>query len=274
MCRHVVHNETTFPYHSLTSALHQSSPKSSSVSSGFFNGGSNGNGGSLIDTGDNNFNGDSVFNDGNGRGSDALGCDGSNGDGNHIIDLIGANQNYAENLNGTENGHESGAAHINSEGSSGSTSVLDVCEPVEPKYFKSAVGKPEWDAAMNEEIEALRKQGTWMLVLLPSGKNVVGSKWIYKIKKNSDDSISRYKARLVAQGYSTQEKGLDYDETFSLVVRHSTVKIILALAAIHKWDIRQLDVKNAFLHGDLKEEVYMSQPQGFVDDQHPGFVCF
>lgn len=109
---------------------------------------------------------------------------------------------------------------------------------------------------MTEEIEALKKQGTWDLVPLPTGKNIVRSKWVYKLKKNPDGTISRYKARLVAHGYS-QEKGLDYEETFSPVVKHSTVSLILALVAIYRWNLRQLDVKNAFIHDDLKEEVYM-----------------
>lgn len=88
-----------------------------------------------------------------------------------------------------------------------------------------------------------------------------------KIKKNPDGSISRYKARLVAQGFS-QKYGLDYDETFSPVVRHSTVRLIFTLAALQGWKLRQLNVKNAFLHGDLKEEVYMRQPQGFEHHIH------
>lgn len=125
---------------------------------------------------------------------------------------------------------------------------------------------------MLEEINALQQQGTWTLVHCPKPKNIVGSKWIYKIKRNPDGSISRYKARLVAQGFS-QEKWLDYFETFSPVVRHGTVRIILALVAMNDWELRQLDVKNAFLHGDLKEEVYMTQPQGFVDTKHPNYVC-
>ncbi|XP_004305316.1 PREDICTED: uncharacterized protein LOC101302857 [Fragaria vesca subsp. vesca] len=137
----------------------------------------------------------------------------------------------------------------------------DITDIVEPKSFRAAAGKAEWDQAMLEEIEALQKQGTWTLVPCPSNRNIVGSKWIFKVKKNPDGSISRYKARLVAQGFS-QSKGLDYDETFSPVVRHNTVRMILALAAMNNWELRQLDVKNAFLHGVLKEEVYMSQPQG------------
>lgn len=98
--------------------------------------------------------------------------------------------------------------------------------------FKAAIGKIEWDQEMLEEIEALEKQGTWSLVLCPNDRNVVGRKWICKVKKNPDGSVSRYKERLVAQGFS-QAKGLDCDETFSHVVRHSILRIILALAAMN-----------------------------------------
>ena len=103
---------------------------------------------------------------------------------------------------------------------------------------------------MKEEIDALHSQRTWSLVPLPSRKNLVGCKWIFSIKKNVDGSIARHKARLVAQGFS-QEPGLDYGETFSPVVKPTTVRLVLALAAHFGWDLRQLDVKNAFLHGTL-----------------------
>ncbi|CAL9017223.1 unnamed protein product [Prunus brigantina] len=112
---------------------------------------------------------------------------------------------------------------------------------------------------MQEEIDALHMQGTWTLVPNPGNKNIVGSKWIYKIKRNSDGSIARHKARLVAQGFS-QEQGLDFSETFSLVVCHTTVRLILSLAAMNKWQLRQLDVKNTFLHGELEEELFMKHP--------------
>jgi len=125
---------------------------------------------------------------------------------------------------------------------------------------------------MQEEIDALHAQGTWDLVPLPYAKNLVGCKWVYRIKKNTDGSIARHKARLVAKGFS-QEEGIDYNETFSPVVKPTTVRLVLALAAQFHWPLRQLDVKNAFLYGILQEEVYMTQPRGFTSKLYPDFVC-
>ncbi|XP_068304241.1 uncharacterized protein [Pyrus communis] len=160
------------------------------------------------------------------------------------------------------------SAHV----SGGFSFLADITNCEEPRTFKAASLKPEWQIAMQEEFNALKTQGTWILVPPPSNWSVIGSKWVYKVKKNPDGSISRFKARLVAHGY-TQEQGLDYSETFSPVVRHTTVRLILALATQFNWQLRQLDIKNAFLHGDLVEDVYMKQPQGFVDATCPGHVC-
>ena len=101
---------------------------------------------------------------------------------------------------------------------------------------------------------------------------MVTCKWVYRLKRNADGSIARYKARLVAQGY-LQQHGFDYDETFSPVVKPATIRLLLALAMNNGWELRRLDVSNAFLHGILKEEVYMRQPQGSVDSQFPSHVC-
>ena len=140
-----------------------------------------------------------------------------------------------------------------------------------PSYFITSK-YPHWVEAVDSEFTSLQQQHTWSLVPLPPNKNVVGCKWVYKVKTNSDGSISRFKARLVARGY-LQQYGLDYAETFSLVVKPTTVRIILALAVHFGWSLRQLDVSNAFLHGVLQEEVYMSQPPGYKDQSKPHHAC-
>ncbi|KAM2004613.1 hypothetical protein ACFX15_028040 [Malus domestica] len=143
----------------------------------------------------------------------------------------------------------------------------------EPKIFKAASQVLEWQTAMQEEIDALHSQQTWSLVPLPCDKNLVGCKWVYRIKKNANGTVARYKARLVAKGYN-QEEGVDYGETFSPVVKPTTIRLILALASQFHWQLRQLDVKNAFLHGVLQEDVYMAQPPGFLSNQYPSnYVC-
>ncbi|RVW35384.1 Retrovirus-related Pol polyprotein from transposon RE1 [Vitis vinifera] len=131
----------------------------------------------------------------------------------------------------------------------------------EPQTYREASTDPLWQIAMKEELDALTKNHTWDLVTLPPGQSVVGCKWIYKIKTRSDGSVERYKARLVAKGF-TQEYGIDYEETFAPVARISSVRALLAVAAARKWDLFQMDVKNAFLNGDLSEEVYMQPPPG------------
>ncbi|KAI3780486.1 hypothetical protein L2E82_10467 [Cichorium intybus] len=141
-----------------------------------------------------------------------------------------------------------------------------------PKGFKSASKNPKWLQAMHEEMTALRQNDTWILVPRPPNTNVVGSKWVFRTKYNSDGTIDRYKARLVAQGF-TQLPGVDYSHTFSPVVKASTVRIVLSLAVINQWRLHQLDVKNAFLHGHLTETVYMEQPPGFSDSHFPQHVC-
>ena len=133
----------------------------------------------------------------------------------------------------------------------------------DPTDYDEAAKNQVWQDAMLKEIEAIEKNLTWELVDAPVDKNIVGLKWVFRTKYNADGSIQKHKARLVAKGYS-QEQGIDYEETFSPVARFETVRVFLALAAQLKLPVYQFDVKSAFLNGDLEEEVYVSQPQGFV----------
>ena len=149
--------------------------------------------------------------------------------------------------------------------------VLDYTHS-EPPSYKIASKYPMWCAAMDAEFQALQKQNTWSLVPAPPHANLVGCKWVFKIKLHSDGSIARYKARLVAKGFH-QQAGIDYSETFSPVVKPATVRLVLAIAISCNWPLKQLDVSNAFLHGLLKEEVYVQQPPGYVDADHPSYVC-
>jgi hypothetical protein len=123
---------------------------------------------------------------------------------------------------------------------------------------------------MSEELVALERTGTWEVVPLLAHAVPITCKWVYKVKTKADGSIERYKARLVARGFQ-QSYGRDYVETFAPVAHMTTVRALIAVAAIRSWNLSQLDVKNAFLHGDLNEEVYMHPPPGvMVPDGH---VC-
>ena len=134
--------------------------------------------------------------------------------------------------------------------------MASVVQVVEPTCFDEAIGNENWEKAMDEEMAALYGNDTWDLVPLPKDKKTIGCKWVYKVKHNSDGSISRYKARLVAKGYA-QTHGIDYEETFAPVAKMATVHSVIAVAAAKGWFLHQMDVKNAFLHGELQEEVYM-----------------
>ena len=125
---------------------------------------------------------------------------------------------------------------------------------------------------MKLEYDALISNGTWTLCSRPPHHNIIRNKWVYKIKRKADGSVERFKARLVAKGFD-QLSGIDYTETFSPVIKPSTIRVILVLAVHFGWEIKQLDVSNAFLQGSLAEEVYMEQPQGFIDKHNSGLVC-
>lgn len=132
----------------------------------------------------------------------------------------------------------------------------------EPRKFGEAKGSKEWKRACEEEIESIVRNRTWDLVDLPYGAKPIGLKWVFKLKRNSDGTINKFKARLVAKGY-VQQQGIDFDEVFAPVARLETIRLLINLAATNGWEIHHLDVKTAFLHGELKEVVYVSQPEGF-----------
>ncbi|KAL5543607.1 hypothetical protein UlMin_007391 [Ulmus minor] len=142
----------------------------------------------------------------------------------------------------------------------------------EPNTYTQAAKIPEWKQAMNTEFQALMKNSTWTLVPPHPSYSIIGCKWVFKIKRKSDGTIERHKARLVAKGFN-QVEGLDYFETFSPVVKPTTIRCVIAIAVINNWDIKQLDVNNAFLNGELEETVHMTQPPGFIDSTKSDYVC-
>jgi histone deacetylase 1/2 len=142
----------------------------------------------------------------------------------------------------------------------------------EPCSIEEALASKEWKAAMDAEYDALMKNKTWHLVPPRKGSNIIDCKWVFKIKYKADGTLDKYKGRLVAKGFK-QRYGVDYEDTFSPVVKMSTIRTILAIAVSRGWSLRQLDVQNAFLHGILEEEVYMRQPPGYIDKTRPNYVC-
>lgn len=133
----------------------------------------------------------------------------------------------------------------------------------DPVQFTEASKEEKWMEAMRSEIQSIEKNDTWDLVRLPAEAKRIGVKWVFKTKLNEDGKVDKYKARLVVKGYA-QEEGIDYDEVFAPVARWDTIRILLAVSAQRGWKVYQLDVKSAFLYGELKEVVYVDQPEGFV----------
>ena len=154
--------------------------------------------------------------------------------------------------------------------------ICALSKHIEPASFTQAKRFDEWIKAMNEELIALESTDTWKIVSLPPGKHAIGCKWVYKVKLNADGTLQRYKARLVAKGY-TQQEGVDFVDTFSPVAKMTTVKTLLAVSAAKNWSLTQLDISNAFLNGDLHEEIYMKLPPGYTPKQGeslpPNAVC-
>ncbi|KAL8093557.1 hypothetical protein AgCh_035440 [Apium graveolens] len=141
----------------------------------------------------------------------------------------------------------------------------------EPKNAQEAVADENWSVAMQEELNQFERCDVWELVPPPQDAKIIGTRWVFKNKKDEDGNIIRNKARLVAQGYNQQE-GIDYDETYAPVARLESIRILMAFTAHKKFKLYQMDVKSAFLNGYLKEEVYVKQPPGFIHEKYPNYV--
>uniref|UniRef100_A0A2N9E6L3 Integrase catalytic domain-containing protein n=1 Tax=Fagus sylvatica TaxID=28930 RepID=A0A2N9E6L3_FAGSY len=141
-----------------------------------------------------------------------------------------------------------------------------------PTYFTSAVKSPAWRKAINLEFDTLLKNQTWQLVPPHSSQNLIGCKWVFRTKRKADGSVERHKTRLVAKGFHQQPR-IDYDETYSPIVKPTTVHTVLSIAISSGWPLCQIDIQNAFLHDTLMEQVFMTQPPGYHHPSYPHHVC-
>jgi hypothetical protein len=147
--------------------------------------------------------------------------------------------------------------------------------PLQPQNIEEALtceNSKEWECAMREEYDSLMTNNTWTLVPLLAGRKPVSCKWVFKIKQGANGEVERYKAKLVARGF-TQTYGVDYNETFALVAKFTSIRCIVALATLEDMEVHQMDMKTAFLNGKLEEEIYMEQPQGFMHQGGEHLVC-
>jgi hypothetical protein len=151
------------------------------------------------------------------------------------------------------------------------TFICNISSVVEPEFYHQAIKFPEWQTTMAEELAALELNKTWTIEPLPAGKQPISCRWLYKTKFRPDGSIDRHKARLVARGF-TQQAGIDFIDTFSPVAKLTTIRVLLTIAARQNWHLLQQDINNAFLNGDLHEEVYMKLPLGYPP-QGQNMVC-
>ncbi|CAL1399907.1 unnamed protein product [Linum trigynum] len=155
------------------------------------------------------------------------------------------------------------------------TEYVSLTDGGEPESFTEAMNdedKQRWIEAMQDEMDSLYDNNTFELVKLPKGKRALKNKWVFKIKHDEHNRQPRFKARLVVKGFS-QRKGIDFDEIFSPVVKMTSIRTVLGLAASLNLEVEQMDVKTAFLHGDLEEEIYMEQPEGFKKEKNEDYVC-
>ncbi|KAL8109911.1 hypothetical protein AgCh_025854 [Apium graveolens] len=142
---------------------------------------------------------------------------------------------------------------------------------IEPKKIDEALLDPDWISVMQEELDQFERSKALKLVPAPKNRSIIGTKWVFRNKMDENGIVTRNKARLVAKGYS-QEKGIDYDETFAPVARLEAIRIFLEFTAHSNFKVYQMDVKSAFLNGELEEEVYVQQPHSFEDPKFPNFV--
>jgi vacuolar-type H+-ATPase catalytic subunit A/Vma1 len=154
----------------------------------------------------------------------------------------------------------------------GSSSHMAFLSTVESHNVNQSSKDECWIQAMNEELDQIEKNHTWELVPRPHDKNVIGTKWIFKNKLNENGEVIRNKARLVCKGYAQQE-GIDFEETFAPVARLEAIRMFLAFSSFQHIKVHQMDVKSAFLNGDLEEEVYIEQPEGFILGNDEKLVC-
>nr|GEY09080.1 putative ribonuclease H-like domain-containing protein [Tanacetum cinerariifolium] len=150
-------------------------------------------------------------------------------------------------------------------------SMTRMVKDQEPKRVHQALKDPSWIEAMKDELLQFKMQKVWVLVDLPKGKRAIGSKWVFRNKKDEKDIVVRNKARLVAQGH-TQEEGINYEEVFAPVARIEAIRLFIAYASFMSFMVYQMDVKSAFLYGTIEEELYVCQPQGFDDPDYPDKV--
>ena len=167
----------------------------------------------------------------------------------------------------------SGLTDVPPKGKKKSTALSSI---IQPSCYKQAVEGPqamEWKTAIQEEMNSILSMGTWQLVPKPEGAKAIPTKWCLTLKHDKKDgSIKRYKARLVARG-DKQREGIDYDEVFSPTVRFASTRILLTIAAASDLDVDLIDIKTAYLNGKIDKEIYLMQPEGYVDEQHPDWVC-
>lgn len=173
---------------------------------------------------------------------------------------------------GSQSSSEVVTPHLNNPHRVSPITLVDIKSNHEPTSVKAAQTDKNWVKAMDNEIEALRINQTWDLVPHQPGQNVVGCKWVFRLKENQDGTIDRYKARLVAKGFH-QHEGLDFDHTYNPVAKAATIRTIIAIAVSRRWEMHHLDVCNAFLNGILTETVYMEQPPGYKNKNFPKHVC-